>query len=76
MITLLRDRSNGHWANYFQIAKEFYVSGNLSKSYSKVFGASGSMGSFDDTFWNLPQEEHERMEHLKGAIWTYAKQHR
>lgn len=76
MITLLRKGGNEHWANYFQIAKEFYLSGKTSKSYSKVLGAYGGMGSFNDTFWNLPQEEHERMEYLRDAIWTYSKEHR
>ena len=75
MIILLKKCDNDHWAKWFQIALDLYKSGKESKSYSKVLGAYGGMGSFNDVFWNLPQQEHDRLEYLKGVIWTYAKKH-
>ncbi len=75
MIALLRKCDNSHWANWFQIALDLYTSGKSSKSYSKVLGAYGGMGSFNDVFWNLPQKEHDRLAYLKEAVWVYAKKH-
>ena len=73
MIKLLIKSDNKHWANWFQIAYDLQKKGNESLSYSKVLGAYGGMGSFNDVFWNLPKEEHDRLEYLKGEIWSYAK---
>lgn len=75
MVLLLRKGECHHWAEWFQIAHDFCDSGEKSKSYSKVLGAYGGMGSFNDVFWNLPKEEHDRLEYLKGEVWNYAKMH-
>lgn len=75
LITLLHKCDNDHWAKWFQIAHDQYCSGKALQSYSRVLGAYGGMGSFNDVFCNLPQDEHDRLEYLKEAIWKYAKGH-
>jgi len=73
MITLLDKGGHEHWKNWFQIAKEHYVDGNQEKSFKKALGAYGGMGSFNDVYWNLPVDDFERLEYLKGKIWTHSK---
>lgn len=74
MVLLLMKSGDPHWAKWFRIAQELYLNGQESRSFSKVLGAYGGMGSFNDVFWNLPKDEFDRLEHLKGAIWTYARE--
>jgi len=74
MIELLLKSDSRHWANWFTLALEWHSSGEEGKSYSKVLQAYGGMGSFNDVFWDLPKDEYDRLEHLKGEVWKYAKE--
>lgn len=73
MMTLLKKSDNVHLRHWFQIALDLYESSRASKSYAKTLGAYDGMGN--DVFWSLPLKEHKRLEHLKGAFWTYTKMH-
>ncbi|WP_064792360.1 DUF6966 domain-containing protein [Shewanella woodyi] len=73
MIDLLDKGGHEHWKKWFLLAKEYYVDGNHEKSFKKVLGAYGGMGSFNDVFWNLFNDDFERLEYLKGEIWRYSK---
>ncbi len=75
MVLLLMKSGNQHWAKWFKIANELYLSGKVSRSFSKVLGAYGGMGSFNDAFWDLPKDEFDRLEYLKTAVWIYAQEH-
>lgn len=75
MIDLLIKSDTVHWANWFKTALVLYEEKKELKSYRKVLDAYGGMGSFNDVFWCLPKEEHDRLEYLKRTIWEYAKTH-
>ncbi len=75
LVLLLMKSGNQHWAKWFKAAKDLYLSGKASQSFSKVLGAYGGMGSFNDVFWNLPKDDFDRLEYLKGELWVYAKEH-
>ena len=74
MIELLLRSDNRYWANWFTLALEWHSSGEEGKSYDKVLQAYGGMGSFNDVFWDLPKDEYDRLKHLKGEVWKYAKE--
>ncbi|MCP4323319.1 MAG: hypothetical protein GY787_16025 [Alteromonadales bacterium] len=73
MICLLDKGGDDHWMKWFQLAKDYYVDGDEEKSFKKVLGAYGGMGSFNDVFWDLPKDDFERLEYLKGEIWKHSK---
>jgi hypothetical protein len=73
MIALLDKGNHEHWSKWFQLSQGYYVEGSHEKSFKKVLGAYGGMGSFNDVFWNLSKTDFERLEYLKGELWTYAK---
>ncbi|WP_020407446.1 DUF6966 domain-containing protein [Hahella ganghwensis] len=73
LISLLEKAEVRHWANWFRNAKELFVQGNAEKSYKKVLGAYGGMGSFNDVYWRLPEEDERRHDFLKDEIRMYAE---
>ncbi|WP_064669034.1 DUF6966 domain-containing protein [Vibrio nigripulchritudo] len=73
MIDLLDKGDHEHWRNWFQLARKYYIDGNQENSFEKVLSAYGGMGSFNDVYWNLPKNDFERLEFLKGEIWKYSK---
>lgn len=73
MIGLLEKSGNTHWVNWFKKAEALYKEENLSKSYKKVLGAYGGVGSFNDVFWALPEKDFDRLEYLKGKVWQEAR---
>ena len=74
MIILLRASDNEHWAQWFLEARNLCAEGEVAKSYLKVLGAYGGMGSFNDIYWALPPPQHERLALLKDAVWAWAKE--
>ena len=75
LIVLLEKSGDQHWANWFRRASDLYAQGKEREAFSKVLGAYGGMGSFNDVFWDLPKKEFDRLEHLKGEIWKHSKNH-
>ncbi|MBV7314297.1 hypothetical protein [Shewanella sp. NIFS-20-20] len=73
MIELLEKGAHHHWAQWFRLAQKLYLDGQLDKSYSKVLRAYGGMGSFNDVYWNLNENDFDRLEYLRGQVWTYSK---
>ncbi|MBA55204.1 MAG: hypothetical protein CMK89_12185 [Pseudomonadales bacterium] len=73
LIALLRKAEADHRAEWFSLAKKYYIDGKHEKSYRKVLGAYGGMGSFNDVYWRLPQNDEQRQDFLKDEIRKYAK---
>lgn len=73
-ILLLHQAQAEHWASWLEQALDLYEQGLVEKSYQKLLGAFGGMGSINDVFWDLPKTEFDRLEELKGLAWTNAKQ--
>ena len=73
LIVLLRKAEADHWAEWFSLAKQYYIDGKHEKSYRKVLGAYGGMGSFNDVCWRLPQNDEKRHDFLKDEIWKHVK---
>ena len=73
MIALLYKGKHDHWCQWFQLAQDDYIKNCHQKSFRKVLGAYGGMGSFNDVFWNLSKTDAERLTFLKGELWTYSK---
>ncbi|MEQ8579915.1 MAG: hypothetical protein RIC57_08740 [Balneola sp.] len=77
LISLLLQSSENHWAKYFTEALYFYNSGEKNKSYKKVLGAYGGMGSFNDIGLNfITNEEVERVLEIKKWLYSYSKKHK
>ena len=74
MIVLLDKGGHNHWSKWFQLAKKYYVEGIPEKSFKKVLGAYGGMGSFNDVFWDLSKSDFDRLEYIKGEVWKLSKQ--
>ncbi|WP_426360361.1 DUF6966 domain-containing protein [Pseudocolwellia sp. HL-MZ19] len=73
MVGLLGKGDHEHWKKWFELAQKYYVEDCHDKSFEKVLGAYGGMGSFNDVFWNLSKPDFERLEYVKGELWSYAK---
>lgn len=76
MIALLEEGGHSHWANWFKQSRNLIDTGKFQASFTKTMSAYGGMGSFNDVFWNLPAEKFERLEKIRGKIWSYARDHR
>ena len=73
LINLLIQAKAYHWASWFKKARQYYDAGKYEQSYRKVLGAYGGMGSFNDVYWRLPEDEEKRHDFLKDELWTLAK---
>lgn len=73
LIVLLRKAEADNWAEWFNLAKQYYIDGKYEKSYRKVLGAYGGMGNFNDVYWRLPEHDEKRHDFMKSEVWKIAK---
>ena len=77
LISLLTKSNEDHWVKYFTEALSLYKSGKENKSYKKVLGAFGGIGSFNDIGLNfITDEEVERVLEIKELLYSYSKSHK
>lgn len=71
LITLLNEDNKKNWAEWFLKAKKL-LSENIESSISKILGAYGGMGSFNDTYLTKITRKNENFSSLRTQLWELA----
>jgi len=71
LISLLIEDNQKNWAEWFLRAKNL-LSKDLDSSISKILGAYGGMGSFNDTYLSKITRYNENFSALRTQLWELA----
>tara|TARA_R110002124_G_scaffold106140_1_gene257600 strand:+ start:145 stop:570 length:426 start_codon:yes stop_codon:yes gene_type:complete len=71
LITLLNEDNQKNWAEWFLKAKNL-LREDIESSISKILGAYGGMGSFNDTYLTKITRKNENFSSLRTQLWELA----
>ena len=71
LIIMLKDDKQDNWAEWFLNAKDL-LSEDIESSVSKILGAYGGMGSFNDTYLTKITRDNENFSKLRNHLWELA----